>query len=192
MLKVLTFSIAPINKPSKLSSTVAEGVFLPQAVFFDFKCGCKLPMDVPDEHCQDMLRITRVNFVDASYRHHNSSPSIATNYLNSTVNDDRGAISMNDVFNRLRWPIFEDISNIRVLDGPKISNPDLLPFVGHAIATEPASQIPLTEIAFLIYDLAVHHSEFPDYTAPEDLCVSRADGGIVTVKDVVEQLSVYF
>jgi hypothetical protein len=102
MLKVLTFSIAPINKPSKLSSTVAEGVLLPHAVFLYFKCGCKLPMDVPDEHCQDMLRITRVNFVDVSYRHHNFSPSMDTDYLNSTVNDDRGAIFMNGAFDRLR------------------------------------------------------------------------------------------
>ena len=117
---------------------------------------------------------------------------MATESLNNTVNNDRRAIPMNDAFDRLRWSIFEDISNILVRDGPKTLNPDLSPFMGHAIATEPASQIPLTEIAFLIHDLAIHHSEFPDYAAPEDLRVSRADGGIVTVKDVVEQLSVYF
>jgi hypothetical protein len=117
---------------------------------------------------------------------------MATESLNSTVNDHHGAISINDEFNRLSWSIFENISNIRVLGGPKTSNLDLLLFVGHAIATESPSQIPLTEIAFLIYDLAAHHSEFSEYTAPEDLRVSRADSGIITVQDVVEQLSVYF
>ncbi|CAG5174520.1 uncharacterized protein ALTATR162_LOCUS7806 [Alternaria atra] len=125
-------------------------------------------------------------------------------HLNNSVDNTRNAISPNDAFRRLRWSIFEDVSNIRVLDDPQMldspfsrtQNPSFSPFVGHAIATEPASQIPLTEIAFSISDLVNYACELPSelniYTEPEDLRVRRADGGIVTVADVVEQLSAYF
>jgi hypothetical protein len=84
---------------------------------------------------------------------------------------------------------FEDVSNILVLDEPKTQKPDLSPFKGHVIAAEPASKIPLTEIAFCIDDLDAN--ELPDYKRPKPLLVSRADGGTVTVADVVEQLSAY-
>ncbi|KAF1839656.1 hypothetical protein BDW02DRAFT_486452 [Decorospora gaudefroyi] len=94
---------------------------------------------------------------------------------------------MSDAFERLRWSIFEDVSSIRVVDNLQSPTPNLSPFVGHAIATESASQVPLTKIAFASDDL-MQYLDHP----PEALMVSRADGGIVTVADVVEQLSAYF
>ena len=51
-------------------------------------------------------------------------PSMAIDSLNSDVDDNRGAIPMNDAFDRLRWSVFEGISNILVLDGLKTLNPD--------------------------------------------------------------------
>jgi hypothetical protein len=110
---------------------------------------------------------------------------MATNTLDDSLN------MPHDVFNdRLRWSIFEDVSTILVLDDPRSQNPYFSPFVGHAIAAEPASQIPLTKIAitnWYIDDYCLY-----DYEPPDPLLVSRADGGTVTVADVVEQLSVYF
>jgi len=125
--------------------------------------------------------------------------------LNGSLTNTRGAICLNEAFERLRWPVFEDISNVLVLDDPKT---DLSPFDGHAIASEPASEIPLTKIAFSIDELnefAALETGFGDdefdepgfeenrrYQRPEPLLVTRADGGTVTVADVVQQLSVYF
>jgi hypothetical protein len=110
---------------------------------------------------------------------------MATNTLDDSLN------MPHDVFNdRLRWSIFEDVSIILVLDDPRSQNPYFSPFVGHAIAAEPASQIPLTKIAitnWYIDDYCLY-----DYEPPDPLLVSRADGGTVTVADVVEQLSAYF
>jgi hypothetical protein len=106
------------------------------------------------------------------------------------MNNDRGAIPPHDAFHRLRWSIFEDVSTILVLDDPRSQNPYFSPFVGHAIAAEPASQIPLTKIA--ITNSYVDGYDLYDYEPPEPLLVSRADGGTVTVADVVQQLSAYF
>jgi len=127
---------------------------------------------------------------------------------NGSLTNTRGAIPLNDAFERLRWSVFEDISNILVLDEPKTQKPDLLPFEGHVIASEPASEIPLTKIAFSIDELnefAALETGFSDdefdepgfeenrrYQRPEPLLVTRADGGTVTVADVVQQLSGYF
>ena len=128
---------------------------------------------------------------------------------NGSLTNTRGAIPLNDAFERLRWSVFEDISNILVLDEPKTpgGKPCLSPFEGHAIASEPASAIPLTKIAFSIDELnefAALETGFSDdefdepgyeenrrYQRPEPLLVTRADGGTVTITDVVEQLSVY-
>ncbi|USP81872.1 hypothetical protein yc1106_09146 [Curvularia clavata] len=101
-------------------------------------------------------------------------------------------ISMNKAFSRLRWSIFEDISSIQVMDDPQSPNPNLSPFWGHAIATEPATNVPLTEIEFTSDDLDNYIECDYDYTAPDALLVKRADGGIVTISDVVEQLGPYF
>jgi hypothetical protein len=109
--------------------------------------------------------------------------------LNNSLTNVRGAIPLNDAFERLRWSVFEDVSNILVLDEPKTQKPGLSPFKGHVIAAELASKIPLTEIAFCIDDLDAN--ELPDYKRPKPLLVSRAGGGTVTVADVVEQLSAY-
>jgi hypothetical protein len=106
------------------------------------------------------------------------------------MNNNRGAIPPHDAFHRLRWSIFEDVSTILVLDDPKSQNPYFSPFVGHAIAAEPASQIPLTKIA--ITNSYVDGYDLYDYESPEPLLVSRGDGGTVTVADVVQQLSAYF
>jgi hypothetical protein len=120
---------------------------------------------------------------------------MATNTLYNSLNrnglnNDRGATAPHDAFHRLRWSIFEDVSTILVLDDPRSQNPSFSPFVGHAIAAEPASQIPLTKIA--IINSYVNKYDLYDYESPEPLLVSRADGGTVTVADVVEQLSAYF
>ena len=124
---------------------------------------------------------------------------------NGSLTNTRGAIPLNEAFERLRWSVFEDITNILVLDDPKT---DLSPFDGHAIASEPASEIPLTKIAFSVDELnqfAALETGFSDdefdepgfeenrrYQRPEPLLVTRTDGGTVTVADVVQQLSVYF
>src|SRR3712207_3952600 len=63
-------------------------------------------------------------------------------------------------------------------------------FLDHAIATEAASTIPLTEIKFTSDNLDNHHDY--DYTAPKAILVKRADIGVVTILDVVEQLGPYF
>ncbi|KAI4673385.1 uncharacterized protein J4E88_008998 [Alternaria novae-zelandiae] len=127
---------------------------------------------------------------------------------NGSLANTRGAIPLNEAFERLRWSVFEDISNILVLDEPRTQKPDLLPFEGHPIASEPASEIPLTKIAFSIYELnefaaletGFNDDEFDEpgfeenrrYQRPEPLVVTRGDGGTVTVADVVQQLSGYF
>ncbi|KAI4948601.1 hypothetical protein J4E86_007949 [Alternaria arbusti] len=124
---------------------------------------------------------------------------------NGSLTNTRGAIPLNEAFERLRWSVFEDITNILVLDDPKT---DLSPFDGHAIASEPASEIPLTKIAFSIDELnefAALETGFSDdefdepgfeenrrYQRPEPLLVTRTDGGTLTVADVIQQLSVYF
>ncbi|PVI07268.1 hypothetical protein DM02DRAFT_357741 [Periconia macrospinosa] len=97
--------------------------------------------------------------------------------------------AMSEEFNRLRRSVFEDISKIQVEDDADSTDPDLSPFSGHPIASEPATEDPLHEIAFCIDTLQM--IDLPDYQAPEALVVRRADGGIVTIADVVEQLSVY-
>ncbi|KAI4613389.1 uncharacterized protein J4E87_009856 [Alternaria ethzedia] len=125
--------------------------------------------------------------------------------LNGSPTKTRGAIRLNEAFERLRWSVFKDITNILVLDDPKTA---LSPFDGHAIASKSASGIPLTKIAFSIDELnqfAALETGFSDdefdepgfeenrrYQRPEPLLVTRADGGTVTVADVVQQLSVYF
>jgi hypothetical protein len=111
----------------------------------------------------------------------------------NSLHNPRGAIPLNDAFERLRWSIFEDVSRILVLDEPESRSPGLSPFEGHTIAAEPASEIPLTEIAFSIDELNEFHANgIPGFQRPKPVLVSRADGGTVTVADVVQQLSVYF
>jgi hypothetical protein len=97
--------------------------------------------------------------------------------------------AMNPAFYRLRWSVFEDVSNIRVVDDMDSAHPELLPFEGHPIAKQLPLKLPLQEIPILISPLA--EWEHPTYKRPEALRVRRADGGAVTVADVVEQLSGY-
>ncbi|KAF2274489.1 uncharacterized protein EI97DRAFT_381433 [Westerdykella ornata] len=97
---------------------------------------------------------------------------------------------MSEAFHSLRWPVFEDISNIRVASDPDSAEPELLPFEGHPIAAEAATKIPLKEIAFSLEVL--DNYEAAEFEAPDRVFVRGADGGIVTVADVVKQLSAYF
>jgi hypothetical protein len=62
--------------------------------------------------------------------------------------------------------------------------------LGHSIVSEAATEIPLHEIAFSVWDL--DNVELPEYDAPMPVLVRRADGGVITVGDVVQQLSHYF
>jgi hypothetical protein len=98
--------------------------------------------------------------------------------------------NMSEEFDRLRWSVFEDISKIQVADDSESIEPELSPFLGHPVASEPATEDPLDEIAFCSDDL--QNFEGADFKAPEPLLVRRADGGIITIADVVEQLSHYF
>ncbi|KAH7074588.1 hypothetical protein BKA63DRAFT_513299 [Paraphoma chrysanthemicola] len=98
--------------------------------------------------------------------------------------------AMSEEFDRLRWSVFEDLSTIQVANESESIEPELSSFLGHPIASEPATEDPLHEIAFCSDDL--QNFEAADFEAPEPLLVRRADGGIVTIGDVVEQLSRYF
>jgi hypothetical protein len=98
--------------------------------------------------------------------------------------------AINNNFYRLRWSVFEEVSNIRIVEDLDSPNPELLPFLGHRIRGELATKVPLREIPCCISFLM--GSETPDYERPETLTVHRADGGAVTIRDVVEQLSAYF
>lgn len=96
---------------------------------------------------------------------------------------------MNPAFDRLRWSVFEDVSNTRVVEDLDSPHPELFPFLDHQIAGEPATKIPLREIPINIEALITW--ETSDYERPERLTVHRADGRAVTVGDVVKQLSGY-
>jgi hypothetical protein len=97
--------------------------------------------------------------------------------------------AMNPAFYRLRWSVFEDVSNIRVVDDMDSPQPELLPFEGHPIAKQLPFKLPLQEIPILIRPLL--EWEHPTYKRPKALRVRRADGAAVTIADVVEQLSGY-
>jgi hypothetical protein len=83
----------------------------------------------------------------------NMATASLPDHLNDNLTNTRGAIPLNEAFERLRWSVFENVSNILVLDGPKTQKPGLSPFDGHAIASRPASDIPLIKIAFSIDEL---------------------------------------
>jgi hypothetical protein len=95
----------------------------------------------------------------------------------------------NPAFCRLRWSVFEDVSHICVVEDLDSPHQELSPFLNHRVAGEPATTIPLREIPIDIDALMAW--ETSDYERPESLTVHRADGGAVTVGDVVEQLSSY-
>jgi hypothetical protein len=97
--------------------------------------------------------------------------------------------NMSAEFARLRWSVFDDVSEIRVEDDPDNINTELLPFWDHAIASKAATEYPLREISFSIDDADEFDSD--DFEAPEPRVVRRQDGGVVTIADVVEQLSEY-
>jgi hypothetical protein len=97
--------------------------------------------------------------------------------------------AMAEAFDLLRWSVFEDVPNILVTDNAEQPSPNLSSFVGHPIATEAATETPLHEITFTIETLDDY--EAYGYVRPRPLIVRRADGGIVTVADVVEQLSAH-
>jgi hypothetical protein len=98
--------------------------------------------------------------------------------------------TLSDDFDRLRWSVFDDVSKIQVYED--LSNKrtsKLSPFHSHPIAKSSATDPPCHKIAF---DLdAFSHIETPGYRSPNRCMVCRADGGIVTIADVVGQLSPY-
>jgi hypothetical protein len=55
---------------------------------------------------------------------------------------------MSEAFRRLRWSVFEDISTILVAPTSEDPGAAWLPFLGHPIAAEPASETPLRAIGF--------------------------------------------
>lgn len=52
--------------------------------------------------------------------------------------------SMNEEFSRLRWSVFDDISQIQVADDPDSLTPNLSPFLGHPIASKQLHRILFT------------------------------------------------
>ncbi|KAF2132464.1 hypothetical protein P153DRAFT_429593 [Dothidotthia symphoricarpi CBS 119687] len=123
--------------------------------------------------------------------------SVINNLTQSPSQADKLAIttstaetSMSEVFDLLRGSVFEDVLNILVANNPDRPNPKLSPFISHRIAAEAASDTPLREISFSIETLDKY--EAAEYVRPESLVIHRADGGVVTVTDVVKQLSARF
>lgn len=57
---------------------------------------------------------------------------------------------MNNAFYRLRWLVFKDVLNIGVVSDLDSLNLELLPFLGHLIAGESESKIPLWEMLICI------------------------------------------
>jgi hypothetical protein len=102
--------------------------------------------------------------------------------------------SMSEEFNRLRWSIFEDISQIQITNDPDSLTPNLSPFRGHPIASEAATQDPLRLIALVIETIEEQETRsWKESTiiTPKPPLVRRADGAIITIRDVVGQLSRY-
>jgi hypothetical protein len=102
--------------------------------------------------------------------------------------------TLSSAFRRLRWPIFESIQNIRVFGNSgnwKLDKLETLPFDGHSIATQAATEVPFHQITFDIDTLRDYAQVERAFEMPQPLSVRRADNGIVTVGDVVEQLSAY-
>jgi hypothetical protein len=100
---------------------------------------------------------------------------------------------MSESFMRLRWTILPT-PEIFVEDDPDSLTTTLSPFLDHPIASEPATESPLREIALVIEpieEVEVWDYEECDVVRPKPLLVRRADGGVITIADVVEQFSAY-
>jgi hypothetical protein len=99
---------------------------------------------------------------------------------------------MSTAFARLRWMVFDDPSKVQVVedvnDLSSIS-PDLSPLSSHPLALEAASVPPLREIKLCSFDMEEYESD--GFKLPDPVVVGRVDGGVITVMDVVEQLSAY-
>ncbi|KAF2844400.1 hypothetical protein T440DRAFT_523537 [Plenodomus tracheiphilus IPT5] len=105
---------------------------------------------------------------------------------------------MSSAFAWIKWSVFEDMSTILV-KGDKgyevLSGAGVKPFIGHPIAAEAASEIPLHEIKLTISVMDEHeglNEKDEEYESPNPVDVRGEDGGMVTVGDVVEQLSPHF
>lgn len=96
-------------------------------------------------------------------------------------------------FSRIRWSVFEPVGLAQVEADEESPYRSASPLPSHPIASLPATVTPLIKIAFTLSDLDDH--EAYDYTeeesAPGPVYVNREDGGVVTILDVVEQLSPY-
>lgn len=93
---------------------------------------------------------------------------------------------MNKAFSRLKWSVLEDISFIQVVEH---GNTDGIPLTGHPLGATAATQPTVTEIKVCIQDLEEYEAD--EFEAPEPQVIRREDGGVVTIADVIEQLSVY-
>lgn len=93
-------------------------------------------------------------------------------------------------FARLRWSIFDDMSDVQVMDDPNSLTTTLSSFSDHPIAKEHATNVPQGEIQFNAQTMM--EFEGLDFEEPDELVVTRADGETVTVGDVVTQLHSYF
>jgi hypothetical protein len=104
--------------------------------------------------------------------------------------------AMNSAFARLKWSVFEDLSTIRVApEEEEDSGAEFKPFIGHPLAAEAATEVPLHEIRFSIMALDEFEGgddDDQDLEAPDAVVVRGKDGNIVTIEDVVEQLSPHF
>lgn len=96
-------------------------------------------------------------------------------------------------FGRIRWSIFEPVSLAQVEAEEESPYPDASILHSHPIASLPATITPINEIAFTIMALDEHeaYDYVDDESAPDPVYVTREDGGVVTIFDVIEQLSPY-
>jgi hypothetical protein len=100
------------------------------------------------------------------------------------------ATELTEELERLHWSVFEPPSHVQVDENEESPYPQSSALSDHPLAALPATQPPIHEIGFSIGPLM--EWETLDYEPPEPVLVRRSDGGVVTIKDMVEQLAPYF
>ncbi|KAK5994506.1 hypothetical protein PT974_04983 [Cladobotryum mycophilum] len=97
-----------------------------------------------------------------------------------------------DIFARLYWEVFGDISKIEVVEDPDDPSSPRQPFAGHPIAHEPVTYDARSGIfitsdqLLLVGDLSLDDEE--RYEAPEKR-ITREDGKPVTIEDLTQAYS---
>ncbi|KAI2488222.1 hypothetical protein Ptr902_02355 [Pyrenophora tritici-repentis] len=109
---------------------------------------------------------------------------------NESAMEYENVMTVSDDFDSLCWYVFGGTSHIQVYSDPSNKcTSSLSLFHGHPIEKAPATSPPCHKLAFSIETRS--YIETPGYKKPRRLVVLGIDGGIVTISDVVEQLSPY-